>query len=146
MRRLLARYGERPVHLVAMIVCLAVGGWVALSLIADRPIAVAVWFAGAAVLHDVLFVPVYSALDAMLRRLPRAAINYVRIPAVISGVLLLVYLPSIARLSTVYTERTGLSADGYFARWLLVTAALFAGSAVLFALRLLRVHRAGRKG
>ncbi len=36
---------------------------------------------------------------------------------------------------------SGLSKDVYFERWLLITAVLFAGSALLFALRLRRLAR-----
>jgi hypothetical protein len=36
---------------------------------------------------------------------------------------------------------TGLSKDVYFDRWLLLTAALFRGSAVLFAARVPRLRR-----
>jgi hypothetical protein len=42
-----------------------------------------------------------------------------------------------------FTRATGLSNDVYLERWLLLSAALFAGSALLFALR---VRRLGRKG
>jgi hypothetical protein len=36
---------------------------------------------------------------------------------------------------------SGLSKDVYFGRWLTVTAVLFAGSALLFAIRLRRLRR-----
>ena len=40
-----------------------------------------------------------------------------------------------------YASATGLSADGFLARWLLLTAALFGGSALLFVLRLRRATK-----
>ena len=61
-----------------------------------------------------------------------------RFPAAISGILLIVFLPSIARLSSTYTATTGLSSSEYFARWLAITGALFLVSAVLYAARLRR--------
>lgn len=43
-----------------------------------------------------------------------------------------------------YRLGTGLSADVFLARWLLITAALFGGSALLLVLRLLRLRRLRR--
>jgi hypothetical protein len=108
-----------------------------------------VWFAGAAVLHDLLLLPLYSLLDRLprVRRRPRSAArvaltNHVRAPALISGVLLLVYFPLILGLSERnYYSATGHHLQGYARNWLLISAALFAGSALLYALRLLRTKR-----
>lgn len=134
------RYGARPSHLLMFVVVFAVAGFAALKLIKDRPVAVVVWFVGAAVLHDVLFVPLYAVLDRALRarraaRGPAPWLNYVRFPAAISALLLLVFLPSIARLSDIYTSTTGLSSSGYLIRWVFVTAALFAISGLIYAVR-----------
>jgi hypothetical protein len=40
-----------------------------------------------------------------------------------------------------FVRVSGLSKDVYFDRWLLITAVLFAGSALLFVLRLRRLAR-----
>lgn len=143
--RFARHYGSHPLHLIVLLACFALAGYAALKLIRDETMMVLVWFVGAAVGHDLVLVPLYALIDCGLRRdrtPPRdiAWLNYVRFPAVISGLLLLVFLPSIARLSDVYSDTTGLSSSGYLVRWLGVTGVLFLGSAVLFALRLRRIR------
>jgi hypothetical protein len=146
MRTFVRRYGAHPLHLIVLVGCFALAGYAALGLISEHAIAVVVWFVGAAVLHDLVLVPLYAVIDGGLRRvrsrpgeLPRVPwLNYVRFPAVISGILLLVFLPSIAQLSGIYHATTGLSASGYFLRWLAVTGVLFLLSGIAFAFRLRR--------
>ena len=103
------------------------------------------WFLGAVIGHDLLLMPLYSLADrsvtAAIRHrepeLPVAPwINYVRVPAALSGLLLLVWFPLILRLRSPYHASTTLSADPYVWHWLAVTGALFLLSAVAFALRL----------
>jgi hypothetical protein len=109
----------------------------------------AIWFVGAAVLHDLLLFPFYSVLDRLAgqpRRHRRAArvptVNYVRVPALISGLLLLVYFPLIFGLAGHnYYLVTGHHLHGYARNWLLVTAVLFAGSGLLYAIRVLRARQ-----
>jgi hypothetical protein len=158
MRKALRHYGASPLHLLVLVGSFALAGYAALKLIADQPIAVVIWFVGAAVLHDLMLLPLYVLADRGARRrslrhehehehehqhededaaLP-AWVNYVRFPAAISAVLLLVFLPSIARLSGVYTATTGLSASPYLLHWLAITGVLFLISAVLYALRIRR--------
>lgn len=151
-------YGANPLHLLAMIASFALAGYAAQSLIQSRPIAVGVWFVGAAIGHDVILLPLYAIADQGARlvlphRRRRAAgtvstpepanggwQNYVRVPAAISACLLLVYLPSIARLSDAFTPTTGLSSQGYFVRWLGITGVLFLLSALTFAVALRRAR------
>ncbi len=105
-----------------------------------------VWFCGAVIGHDLLLMPLYSLADrsavAALRhrgepQLPTAPwINYLRVPAALSGLLLLVWFPLILRLRSPYHASTTLSADPYLWHWLAVTGTLFLLSAVAFALRL----------
>ena len=112
---------------------------------ASHPGWLLLWFVGAIILHDLVFLPLYSALDRVLtsRRqgdVSRAAgptwVNHVRVPAVISGVLLLVTFPLVLRLSDhAYARASGLHESVYLTRWLLVTAGLFAVSAVLYLAR-----------
>jgi hypothetical protein len=89
--------------------------------------------------------PLYSLADrsvmaAIRHREPQLPvtpwINYVRVPAALSGLLLLVWFPLILRLRSPYHASTLLSADPYVWHWLAVTGALFLLSAVAFALRL----------
>jgi len=91
-----------------------------------------IWFVGAAILHDTLFLPAYSGLDLLARRIPHA-INYLRFPAVMSGALLLVWFPLIlVRSGSAFTRVSGLPVEHYARNWALITAGLFACSAVLY--------------
>jgi hypothetical protein len=119
----------------------ALAGYAGVRLLADDWFAVALWFVGAALVHDLVLLPLYAAADrAAVRSLDaaghRAWVLYLRVPAVLSGLLLLVWFPLISgRVDERYRSATGMSADGFLARWLLITAALFGGSALLLALR-----------
>ena len=115
------------------------------------------WFVGAAVLHDLVFLPLYTAVDRAVTDVLGAADRragapptslsrrgrtmYVRVPTALSGLLLLVWFPLISGRVASYESATGLSADGFLARWLLITAVLFGGSALLLVLRLRRATK-----
>lgn len=76
MRRLLLWYGANPLHLLALLGCFALAGYAAARLVSSRPLAVAVWFAGAVAGHDLLLMPLYSLADrsamaAIRHRAPR---------------------------------------------------------------------------
>ena len=65
-----------------------------------------------------------------------SAVNYVRVPALVSGLLLLVFFPAISgKGEGAFHGVSGLDYDGYLARWLLITAALFALSGAAYLLR-----------
>lgn len=141
------RYGANPLHLIAMIASFALAGYAALLLVEKNPIGAIVWFVGAALGHDLLLLPLYAIADGTLIRARRRDqeagkrsqwINYVRLPAMLSGLLLLVYLPSIAGLSDIFTATTALSSGGYFARWLGITGVLFLLSGLALAIRMRR--------
>ena len=133
-----ARYGASPLHLLAHLAVLPLVAWALLQVL-DRPDAprILLWLALSAVVHDLVLLPFYSALDrAGQRAAPRPAINHVRVPALISGLLLLVFLPAISgKGEPSFTRVSGLTYDGYLARWLLITAALFAVSGALYLVR-----------
>ena len=150
MRRQLRWYGASPLHLLALLACFGLAGYAAARLVSSHPVAVVVWFLGAVIGHDLLLMPLYSLADrsamAAVRhrepQLPAAPwINYVRVPAALSGLLLLVWFPLILRLQSPYHASTTLSADPYVWHWLAVTGALFLLSAVAFAVRLRRQSR-----
>ena len=145
MRRQLHWYGASPLHLLALLACFGLAGYAAARLIPSRPLSVIAWFLGAVIGHDLLLMPLYSLADrsvmaAVRHRNPQLPvapwINYVRVPAALSGLLLLVWFPLILRLRSPYHASTTLSADPYAWHWLAVTGALFLLSAVAFALRL----------
>jgi hypothetical protein len=132
-----ARYGASPLHLLAHLVMLPLCAW-ALLQIADarRAENILVWLIAAAVLHDLVLLPAYSLLDRVAARPLRGGANYVRVPAGLSLLLLLVFWGTIAgKGDRAYHHVTGLHFDGYFSRWLLATAALFALSATLYLIR-----------
>lgn len=150
MSRLRRWYGAGPLHLLASLAAFCLAGYAVRPLAHARPLAIAVWFVGAAVAHDLLLLPLYAIADRSLTALWRRSgpspsavpwLNHVRVPVLGSGLLLLVWFPSIFRLSDTYRSATGLSTSGYLARWLLISAALFAGSALVLALRLRRRRR-----
>ena len=143
--RFAQRYGESPLHLAGFAVSFAVAGWAALQLADLRnAFTILVWFAGAILLHDLVLYPAYTALDRALQGAP-FGINYVRVPAMLSGLLFLVWFPLILERSPgLYRSVTGVEPPDYLARWLLITAALFAGSLAVAVLRRAREPRAGR--
>ena len=132
-----ARYGASPLHLLAHLAVLPLAAW-ALLLVAGRPdgVRILVWLALSAVAHDLVLLPFYGLLDRLGRRAAGPAVNYVRAPALVSGLLLLVFFPVISgKGEPSFTRASGLTYDGYLARWLLITAALFALSAAVYLLR-----------
>ncbi|WP_055596990.1 hypothetical protein [Streptomyces hirsutus] len=128
-----------PPRILLLLCSFALCGYAGVRLLDGDRLLIALWFVGAAVLHDLVLLPLHAAADRALvkgagRR--RGRINHVRVPAALSGLLLLVWFPLITgRVSERYPGATGLSAGSYATRWLILTAVLFAGSAVLFAVR-----------
>jgi hypothetical protein len=111
-----------------------------------RPGAVVVWLLAGAALHDLVFLPLYSLADRIARAVGGTAVNHLRVPAVISGVLLLVYFPLIlSRAPATYERNTGGPPPDYLARWLAITAALFVASGLVWAVRAARSARRRRR-
>ncbi|MCL7375556.1 hypothetical protein M1203_01615 [Streptomyces sp. 35G-GA-8] len=142
-RRFRRLYGESPAQLLILLASFAVCGYAGVRLLGgDWPLIV-LWFVGVAVLHDLVLVPLYSLGDravrtALARRrrpAPRAGVNYVRVPAFLSLLLLLVYWPLVLRTPEPYEPATALDIDVFLGRWLLITAALFALSAAWLLIR-----------
>ena len=149
MRRFRFEYGASPLHLIAVLAAFAVAGYGAIQLLNRlEPVGIISWFAGAIVAHDFLLLPLYSALGLVAYAIARAglvhpprvaALNHVRVPAVLSGLLFLVWFPLILGLNAPkFEEASGRTADGYLTRWLIITAALFALSGLVYAVRLWR--------
>jgi len=131
------RYGASPLHALAHLAAFALAGFALLHLLevrgADR---VLLWLVGAVVLHDLLLLPFYSALDRAAQALAGPAVNYVRVPAGLSALLLLVFFPLILGRSTATLEAvSGAPAADYLARWLLITGVLCAGSAAVYLVK-----------
>lgn len=138
MRRFRALYGSGPLHLLAVLASLAISGY-AVSLLAqyESRWQMLLWFAGAVLLHDLVVYPLYTGLDRLARgQRPAGAVNYVRVPVLLSGILLAMFAPLILTLSPdTYEAATGLEPPAYLQRWLAISAVLFLGAALLYAVR-----------
>lgn len=144
--------------LLALLASFVVAGYAGVRLLSGNPFGVGAWFAGSAIVHDLVLFPLYAGADAalvrLLRRRPALAtvagvpwLNYLRVPAVISGLLLLVWSPLILGVSAAtYLDASGLSPQPFLPRWLAVTAVLFAISAIALALRVAKAHYAAQRG
>ena len=133
-----ARYGASPVHLLAHLILLPIVGWALLTVLDFRAASnVVLWFFAAVVLHDLILLPAYSLLDRLAQRTtPRNAVNHVRVPAGLSLLMLLVFWSTIGGQGDgAFHDVSGLTYEGYLARWLLVSAALFAISGAVFLVR-----------
>jgi hypothetical protein len=138
-----------PLQLLLLACSFALSAYAGVRLLEGDWFDVALWFVGAALLHDLVLLPLYAAADRALVRAAgprRRTLGYVRVPAALSLLLLLVWFPLISgQVAERYGAVTDLPADRFLTRWLLVTAALFGGSAVVFAVRSVRLRR-GTKG
>lgn len=161
LRRFRALYGAGPLHLLALLASFAIAGAAVVGWF-QRPRDVGnvlVWFAAAIVVHDLVLLPLYSLLDRIAFGLRRERIDgaqratvlslvdptpYLRIPAILSGLLLIVFFPVIFRLGDA-TQRaaSGFGQSVYLSRWLLTTGVMFALSGLAYAVA---VARAGAHG
>src|SRR6516165_9613474 len=63
--------------------------------------------------------------------------NHIRVPALGAGLTLLIFLPGIIQQGApTYRAATGQTQEPFLGRWLLLTAAMFAASAICYATRL----------
>ncbi len=158
--RFAAFYGSRPLHLLTMLSGFALLGYV---LATFKPAtlwnsgvwwqSIAVWLAAAVIAHDLLLFPLYALADRLLSlrtgrsgRPKVAARNHIRVPALGAGLTLLIFLPGIIQQGApTYQAATGQNQQPFLGRWLLLTAAMFAASALCYAARLAGArYRAGR--
>ena len=163
MRTMLSRfrdvYGSHPLHLLTLVAGFALFFY-ALATIRPATLwnpqtwwqSIAVWFAAAIIAHDLVLFPIYALLDRILlstqrvrlrRPQPRVPVlNYIRIPAMASALMLIVFLPGISKQGApTYWFATGQTQEPFLGRWLLLTAAMFAASAVAYAIRRALAHR-----
>ena len=150
-------YGESPLHLLGQLVAFGIAAYAFTQIIdvaSTDNLSLAIWFLGGALLHDLLFVPIYLVLDLIARlglqdhALRRVrAINHIRFPVAISGVMFFMFFPLILGKNEGIFERTaGEPNPDYFQRWLLITVVVFAVSALAYAVRLRREARRGARG
>ncbi len=147
MSRVRARYGASPWHLAGVAVTLALTAYAISGLLEMRePLNFALWFVGAIVVHDLVGYPAYAAVGNLVftrtRPAPAGWVNAVRVPGLLSALLFLVWFPSILDLQGANVVRAAREPrPDYLARWLALTAALFAASAVVVAIARLRRRR-----
>ena len=143
-------YGGTPLHLIALVGGSALSAYAVTRVPSLKDlVAIGVWFVGTLLVHDLVLFPVYAAVDnvgAWARRrgtTPATVpwVNHVRVPAVWSGLLLLAWFPLVLRLSSKYEPAAARSDDLFLSRWLLVTAVLFLGSALIYAARIAQARR-----
>jgi|SRR5690349_4050819 len=134
--RLQGAYGAGPLHLLSHVAALALTAYTFTRIFAGgQPWNVVLWFAGALLVHDAIAFPLYTALNRLALGWARGSINYVRVPALLSALTLLVFSPLILGLGDGrYARATTLSQDVYLGRWLLLCGAMFTVSALLYAL------------
>ncbi|MGW2963193.1 hypothetical protein ACWDGI_32690 [Streptomyces sp. NPDC001220] len=146
LRRLRLPLGS-PLQLLLLACSFALAAYAGVRLLSGDWLGVVLWVVGAALLHDLVLLPLYSLADrAAVRGLGGAGRRewamYVRVPAALSALLLLVWFPLISgTVAGHYRSATGRSSDGYPTRWLLITAVLFGCSALLLARRLRRATK-----
>ena len=134
------RYGAGPLHLLLALSSFALAGWAVARVLGTLSVA-----------HDLLLLPLYSLAGLAAGRalagpaptpLRTAALNHVRVPVLLSALMLLVWFPLILRKNPAgYMRASGLSADVFLDRWLLLSAALLMASALAFALRMRRLRQ-----
>jgi hypothetical protein len=155
MRRFRDFYGAHPAHLVILVASFGLVGY-AVWHVAQGPLPVrmAIFFVAAVIVHDLVAYPIYAGVDRLLAAVtaPRGSlsrsarritvVNHVRVPLVISGLLLLVFGSVIVGGGEgTYQRASGLDFAPYLLRWLLITAALFLGSALIYLGRRMRSWR-----
>lgn len=162
-RRLRAVYGRGTLNILVLVASFAIAGAAVVGWF-QRPRDVATileWFGAAIVVHDLVALPLYSLLDRLAfgavragarrgRHPPAALVDptaYLRIPVILSGILLLVFFPVVTGLGSA-TELTasGIPESGYLARWLLITGVIFTASALAYAVATARARRAAATG
>lgn len=149
-RRLYGRDG--PGHLLAMLLTYAITGYAVWALFQNpKPWTVLLWLGLAIVVHDFVFLPLYTALYRLARRLGGAgpdrrrrviALQHVAVPFMVSFLVLLAALPLIMTLSPAnYRPTTGMTQEPYLERWLVFTGALLLLSALAYVVRVRRATR-----
>ena len=145
--RIRRAYGAHPLHLLALLASFALIGYAVVHLVGAPLVArMAVWFVAAVIGHDLVLFPLSAAADRSVtgllrlrktRREPTVpALNHVRVPALGTILLLLLFLPGIVRQGAhTYLNATGQTQQPFLGRWLLLSAAMFAVSALAYAIR-----------
>lgn len=148
-------YGAHPLHLLALLGCFALAGYAVLRTLSEPawPV-ILLWFLGAVVAHDLVLFPLYALADHSLTSglravrpgrggaAPRVPVgNHLRVPFLGAGLLFLIFFPGIIEQGAqTFRDASGLTQEPYLGRWLLLTAAMFLASAVVYAARVAAGH------
>jgi hypothetical protein len=143
-------YGASPLHLLALVAGFALAGYVALQWFALGFGSVTRWFLLALIGVDLVLLPLYTLLDwiafggergrARAARARVSAVPFIRVPALLSGLLALVFAPELLSVDRDYRSLTGLGEGLYIGRWLTATGIMFALSGLAYAVALRRAH------
>jgi hypothetical protein len=146
------RYGASPLHLLAHLVGFAIVAFALDRIFSGGDVKeLLVLYLGLVIAHDLVFVPAYTGVDRLFRgviarlQLPTRTgvpvVNHVRAPAMISGLLLIIYFPLISgRNQGWFLELSGHSPTHYLRNWLLITAVLFLASGLIYTGRVVRAR------
>lgn len=158
MRRFRAYYGAPPLHLLAIIASFVIVSAAVVNWFHGRSHIgnILLWYLGCLLVAEIVLIPFAWALDRIASRLGArpgehpsrgAGWAYVRAPAMLSGLMLIVFLPLIAQLGdTHFSGTTGTEpSDRYLVRWLLASAVMFACSGLLYAARFASTHMPKRR-
>lgn len=162
--RIARAYGAHPAHLLLMVACFALIGYLVavagISTFWDPQVwwqSILVWFLGAVIVHDLILFPLYATADRSLvaalslghsgaatppgGRPSVPVLNYVRIPAMATALVTVLFLPGIIEQGkNSYLHATGQTQAPFALRWLLLCVAFFLLGALAFAARLVVVR------
>jgi len=150
-------YDASPLHLLASAASFAIAGYGFFMIFkSPAPESTMLFFVAAIFAHDMIAFPLYSGLNFVAGRATGAgkpdavaavgvpAINYLRVPFILSAISFVMFFPLILGLSSErYENSTGLDSGVFLGRWLGICAVLFTASAILYAVKLRRDSRSG---
>lgn len=131
------RYGASPLHLIGHLALFGIVAYVLLQLIGMPGwVNLLVWLLAGALLLDLVLLPAYSAVDAVLRRVLGSRVNFVRVPLAISGLLLFMFFPLILGKGDGNLMFNGArQPQDYALAWLVISAGLLLAGAAAAARR-----------
>ncbi|MEU0463483.1 hypothetical protein ABZ215_05720 [Amycolatopsis sp. NPDC006131] len=131
-------------RLIALLAGLALAAYAGSFLLGEPDLpTMLVWFAGAAVVHDLVLFPLCAVAGRALARLPVRIVNHVRLPLLGAGLTFLLFLPGIIRQGeATHLAATGLDQQPYLGRWLWLVLGMFVVSGLVYGVRLILSRRA----
>jgi hypothetical protein len=155
LRRFRADIGGDPLQVLVLLASFALAGYAFYRASSGPlPLRMLIWFIAAIIGHDLILYPLYALADhsaLVFSRKVRArvrthqptvpVVNYIRIPLLLSGLLLLVFFGLITgQGNPSFRYASDHPYNNYLAHWLITVATLFGLSALLYATRLGRAR------